>query len=80
MIEWHKLLEMALTDLFPRTNYTVEIEKELEIPQEFFENKFPFLKNVHRGFCTVETQHATSLRAKRLYVQDKWGTYFSSIP
>jgi hypothetical protein len=21
-----------------------------------------------------------SLRAKRLYVQDKWGTYFSSIP
>jgi hypothetical protein len=32
MIEWHKLLEMALTDLFPRTNYTVEIEKELEIP------------------------------------------------
>jgi hypothetical protein len=33
MIEWHKILGMALVDFFSSTNYSVEIEKELEIPQ-----------------------------------------------
>ena len=33
MIEWHKILGMALVDFFSNTNYSVEIEKELEIPQ-----------------------------------------------
>jgi hypothetical protein len=33
MIEWHKILGMALVDFFSNTNYLVEIEKELKIPQ-----------------------------------------------
>ena len=33
MIEWHKILGMTLIDFFSDTNYSVEIEKELEIPQ-----------------------------------------------
>jgi len=33
MIKWHKILGMALFDFFSNTNYFVEIEKELEIPQ-----------------------------------------------
>jgi len=33
MIEWHKILGMALVNFFSNTNYLVEIEKELEIPQ-----------------------------------------------
>ena len=33
MIAWHKILGMSLVDFFSDTNYSVEIEKELEIPQ-----------------------------------------------
>ena len=33
MIEWHKILGMTLVDFFSNTNYSVEIEKELELPQ-----------------------------------------------
>jgi len=33
MIEWHKIVGITLVDFFSNTNYSVEIEKELEIPQ-----------------------------------------------
>ena len=33
MIEWHKILGMALIDFFSNTNFSVEIEKEMEIQQ-----------------------------------------------
>ena len=42
----------------------------------------PFQKNVRQGFLFCrDVACATSLRAKQLYVQDKWGSYyFQSIP
>ena len=44
--------------------------------------RFLFQKYVRQGFLFCrDVACATSLRAKQLYVQDKWGSYyFQSIP
>jgi hypothetical protein len=41
----------------------------MEESKEFSENKFPFLKNVHRGFCSVETSHGMSLQDILFFVR-----------
>jgi len=37
MINWHRLFGLALTDFFTNTGYTVELEKDLSLKQQFLD-------------------------------------------
>ncbi len=37
MIDWHRLFGLTLTDFFTGTSYTVELEKDLSLRQQFLD-------------------------------------------